>query len=139
MGVNGAIAYPMLRGVETVADPSPTVTHRLADQATGITKDLVSLALAVVGALSFLFSDKVSAYWRVSSDSQRRSILLGGLLCLGSVLSGLLTSWGILSLSADENVRAGLHRLLALQAFELLELAIGLGLIAYAAVVALDR
>jgi hypothetical protein len=139
LGVSSYLVWPLWQGIETQSDPSWEVTTTLANQLTEVTKLLLGLATGTLGLLGFLFSDKVSTFWERSTPAQRTLTVLGAAFALSSIFTGLLTTWGVASLTADQNVRGGLPRVVTLQMIEIGELAAGFLLIAIVALLALTK
>jgi hypothetical protein len=139
LAANIKVVVDLVRGREGNLDPTIDVTTSLAGQATDATQLLISLATGILGLLGFLFSEKVSTYWKDSTPAQRDWIIVGAAATCVSIATGLLTIWAIMSLSADGAVRDGLQHIVMMQVLELIELGFGLGVIALVALAAARR
>lgn len=133
------LAVPLWHGDVGLGDPTIEVTTRLSSQLVAITTSLQALATASLGLLAFLFSEKVSSFWEKATPNQRKAVLVGGIIILSSVITGLVTQWGIVSTIADAHVRARTQRVLLLQVIEGGELAAGFLVVSFVAVRALER
>jgi len=119
------VAYPLWTGQLDVADPDFAQASKLADQLEAISSNLQLLATGALGLLGFLFSEKVSQFWKNAEPKQRNGILFGGALLLSSVMTGLITHWAIASVIIDARVRGSAPTMLLLQGLQTVELAIG--------------
>jgi hypothetical protein len=97
----------------------------IAQQATDVTKYLLTLATGIVGLVGFLMSEKLTTYWKSLTASRRRWVILGAFLALISVWTGLVTLWTILDLTTMRLVRNQLDLVMWLHVIDVMELSLG--------------
>jgi hypothetical protein len=137
LGVTGvvfpiALAGPVLfGGVQGPTDPVGE-SVLIAQQATDVTKYLLTLATGIVGLVGFLMSEKLTTYWGGLTRSQRQWVVVGVVLSLVSVWTGLVAMWMVLDLTMMKLVRDQLDRIMWLHIVEVLELSFGVLLVALA-------
>jgi len=122
------LGYVALRGIE---GPSEHIaSQELATQSLGGTEHLQTLAVAVLGLVGFLLSERLTPYWGLLSPTRRQLVGAGAVATVLSIVIGFIARLSVLSLSADSAVRAGLGVLIWLMGLQVLSLALGLLLIA---------
>lgn len=123
------LVYPLWKGQLAQADRDAAAAGRLVEHLMGITSNLQVLATGVLGLLGFLFSDKVSHYWKVSTRQERNVLLVGATSLIASIITGLLTHWAMASALVDGTVISSAERVVLLQVVQLLELGAGVVLV----------
>ena len=101
----------------------------IAQQAIDVTKYLLTLATGIVGLVGFLLSEKLTTYWGRLTPSRRQWVVVGVVLALISVWTGLVALWTVLDLTAMKLVRTQLDRIMILHVIEVIELSLGVGVI----------
>jgi len=132
VGLPLLLARPVLGGgVRGPADPIGE-SVLIAQQATDVTKYLLTLATGIVGLVGFLMSEKLTTYWQGLTRSRRQWVVVGVVLSLLSVWTGLVVLWTVLDLTTLKLVRDQLDRIMWLHVVEVLEISLGVLVVALA-------
>jgi hypothetical protein len=121
----------VFHGITGLSDNPKPEAIDLANQVAGTTQYLLTLGTAVIGLVGFLMSEKVSGYWHGLTTSDHRSVLTGIIIVLLSLWTGLMALVSVLWLSRDAGVVIGLPYVLTLSFMQVLELALGFGIIGW--------
>src|SRR5213080_4173276 len=99
VGLPVLVARPVLTG--GLQGPTDPVGESLliAQQASDVTKYLLTLATGIVGLVGFLISEKLTTYWHALTRSRRLWVVVGVVLSLVSVWTGLVVLWMVLDLT----------------------------------------